>query len=211
MKKIYKLEHDFNHSGDSERDAFHVPFEGNNNIAYYMIDTEMYSFNLLPKQIFFQANFRLIPDYDYPFTDLNIPVMSIRMLSTILSVKSIGYELIPVIMIDDTYLGKRFDTNGSLISIVPIIENYGAIRLTDGLLNYLDLDLSDYRPSRINPKVPSRVRKVVLKEPDKGFPSLFRVKYAPSSLFVSQETKEVLEASNIKGCVFNEIEVSGSL
>ena|SRR5690606_12613399 len=141
MKKVYKLERDFNHSGDSERDAFHVPFEGNDNISYYMSDTEMYNNSLLPKQIFFQANFQQIPDYDYPFTDLNIPVMSMRMLSAILSVKTISYELIPVIMIDDTYLGKRLDANDSLVSTVPIIENYVAIRLTDGLLNYLDMIL----------------------------------------------------------------------
>lgn len=208
MSKVYKLSHDYNHSGDSERDAFHVPFEGDNNISVYMIDTEMYDSNLLPDRIYFQANFRLIPYYDYPLTDLNIPVMHQRMLDVFLSLGEIKYEGIPVTMIDDTHLDKRFDESGNLNPSVPKNESYFAIRLTDGLYDFLDLDSSDYRPSRVNPNIPSRIRKVVLKKPAQGFPPLFRVKFTPSTLFISLAAKEALEANNIKGCVFEEVEVS---
>lgn len=208
MDKVYRLSHDYNHSGDPERDAFHVPFEGDNNISAYMIDTEMYGSGLLPDRIYFQANFLLIPKYDYPLTDLNIPVMHHRMLDVFLALDEIKYEGIPVIMIDDTYLGERFDGSGNLNPTVPKNEDYLAIRLTDGLHNFLDLDRSDYRPSRVNPNIPSRIRKTVLKKPDQGFPPLFRVKFTPSALFISQAAKEALEANNIKGCVFEEVEVS---
>lgn len=208
MDKVYKLSHDYNHSGVPERDAFHVPFEGDNNISAYMIDTEMYGSDLLPDRIYFQANFLLIPKYDYPLTDLNIPVMHHRMLDVFLSLGEIKYEGIPVIMIDDTYLNGRFDDSANLNPSVPINEDYIAIRFTDGLYDFLDLDSSDYRPSRVNPNIPSRIRKAVLKKPDQGFPPLFRVKFTPSTLFISQAAKEALEAAGIKGCVFEEVEVS---
>lgn len=173
MDKVYKLSHDYRHSGDSERDAFHVPFEGDNNISVYMIGIETYGSEVLPSQMFFQANFRLIPKYHYPLTDLNIPVIYERMLKIFLGLDKIGYEFIPVIMIDDTYLAERFDSSGNLNPSVPKNEDYIAVRLTDGLYDFLDLDNSEYRPSRVNPKVPSVIKKVVLKKPPQGFPPLF--------------------------------------
>ena len=208
MDKVYKLNHDYDHSGDSERDAFHVPFEGDGNISAYLIDTEMYSSDLLPDFIAFQANFQLIPNYDYPLTDLNIPIMHKRMLEIFLSLGRINYEYIPVIMIDDTFLDERFDNSGNLNPSVHKNEDYLAVRLVDGLYDFLDLDKSDFRPSRVNPKIPSRINKAVLKKPVEDFPPLFRVKFSPSSLFVSQAAKEALETNNIKGCVFEEVEVT---
>jgi hypothetical protein len=47
-----------------------------------------------------------------------------------------------------------------------------------------------------------------LKEPLGGFSALFRVDVISSSLFISQSAKEALEAAGIKGCVFEEVEVS---
>ena len=70
------------------------------------------------------------------------------------------------------------------------------------------MDKSEYRPSRANPSVPSRIRKVVLKKPKIGFPPLFRVKYTPSSLYVRQEVKDDLLNNNIKDCVFEAVEVT---
>lgn len=208
MSKVFKIDFDYNHSGDSGRDAFHVPFAEEQNISVYMIDTEMYESSLLPEKIYFQANFNLIPEYDYPLTDLNIPVMSKKMLGITQTIGDFNFEIVPITMIDDTYLDKRFDSNNNLLASVPKNEDYVAVRLTDGLYSFLDMDKSEYRPSRVNPNIPSRVRKIVLKEPENGFPPLFRVKYTPSTLFVSKETKEALEATNIKGCVFEPVETS---
>lgn len=208
MSKVFRLDFDYNHSGDGERDAFHVPFDEEQNISVYMIDTKLYESNLLPEKIYFQANFNLIPEYDYPLTDINIPIMSKNMLNIVQKIGDFNFELVPIIMIDDTYLGERFDNDNNLISTVPINDDYIAVRLTDGLYDYLDMDNSVYRPSRVNPNIPSRVRKVVLKEPQNGFPPIFRVKYTPSSLFLSNAAKEALEKANVKGCVFVPVETS---
>lgn len=55
---------------------------------------------------------------------------------------------------------------------------------------------------------PTLVSKYVFKEPKDGFPPLFRVFEKPSSIFISEEAKKVLEANNIKGCIFEEVEVT---
>jgi hypothetical protein len=47
-----------------------------------------------------------------------------------------------------------------------------------------------------------------LKKPINGFPPLFRLDESRSKLFISEEAKRALELSDIKGCIFEPIEVS---
>ncbi len=204
---VYKLDWDYNHSGDTERDAFHIPFKDDDKVMHYFASPEIYGKELLPTEILFQANFNLVPAYDYPLTDLQIPVLTTRMYD-ILSGLGLGeHNIIPVIMIDDTYLGERFLPDGSLSPNTPVNKDYVALRL-GSLRDYFDREKSDYRPLRSNPNAPGRIKKLVLKEPISGFPSVFRVDVISSSLFVSEKAKNALETAGIKGCVFEEVEVS---
>jgi len=206
-KKVYKLDWDYGHSGDTERDAFHISFKGDDKVMYYFSSPEIYGSELLPSEILFQANFRLIPSYDYPLTDLQIPIISRQMYDVLKRIGLTDHLVVPVIMIDDSYLGDRFQSEGFLSPDVPTNNDYLALRLSS-LQSYFDSEKSDYRPLRSNPKAPGRIKKLVLKEPLGGFSALFRVDVISSSLFISQSAKEALEAAGIKGCVFEEVEVS---
>lgn len=204
---VYKLDWDYGHSGDTERDAFHIAFKDDDKIMHYFASPGIYNKELLPPEILFQANFNLVPYYDYPLTDLQIPIMSLRMYDILNNLDLEEHHTIPVIMIDDTYLGERFISDGSLSTETPINRDYIALRLSL-LRDYFDRERSEYRPLRSNPDALGRIKKLVLKEPPSGFPSAFRVDVVSSSLFISQAAKESLEANNIKGCVFEEVEVS---
>jgi hypothetical protein len=207
VKKVYKVNWDFEHSGDMERDAFHISFPDDDKIMYFFSSPEMYSEDLLPKEILFQANFNLIPNYDYPLTDLQIPILSVRMLNTLEEIRCFDYYAVPVIMIDDTYMEERFNEDGNLNIKVPTNKDYVAVRLSN-LLDSFDYENSDFRALRSNPKAPGRIKKLVLKEPKLGFPPMFRVNVISSTLFVSEEAKIALEQNKIKGCVFEEVEIT---
>lgn len=205
--KVYKLDWDYQHSGDTEKDAFHIPFNDDDKAMYYFSSPEIYGADLLPDEILFQANFSLIPSYDYPLTDLQIPILSRRMYEVLQLIGLKDDLVVPVIMIDDSYLGDRFKSEGILNSEVPTNKDYLALRLSS-LQSYFDSENSDYRPLRSNPNAPGRIKKLVLKEPPEGFPPIFRVDVISSSLFISQIAKEALESAGIKGCVFEEVEVT---
>jgi hypothetical protein len=53
--------------------------------------------------------------------------------------------------------------------------------------------------------IPTHVNKFALKEPDKGFPPLFRLPFKQSSLFISGEARKVLKELNIKGPSFRSL------
>lgn len=207
MAEVYILKCDFNHSGDSETDATHMSFKDDKKISLYFSNPLMYGDELLPEKIYFQADFNLIPKYDYPLTDLRIPVMSLRMLRVFEELESFEYSLIPVVMIDDTFLEKVFDDNGLLNNKVTVNEDYVALRLSKWMY-FFDYDNSDYKPSSINPNIPGTIKKAVLKKPLSGFPPIFRMDRLSSNLFVSAEAKTALEAANIKGCIFEPVETS---
>jgi hypothetical protein len=207
---VYILHCDYSHSEDSERDALHFPFAEDDKITYYFSNPLLYGEELLPKVIYFQANFQVVPYYDFPLTDLSIPVVSTKMLSVLKNVGDFDCLEIPVIMVDDTYLDKKFDENGNLKNDVPSIDSYKAIRLPS-LISCFDYDKSEYKPSRSNPKLPSRITRVALKQTNGSFPPIFRVDVVSSEIFISQMAKDELEQSGIKGCVFQEVEVSGEL
>ncbi|MTI30877.1 hypothetical protein [Xanthovirga aplysinae] len=200
--KVYKLTHDYNHSGDPERDAFHFPFEHANKASIMFINPKYRE--RLPDKIYFQANFSLIPEYDYPLTDLRIPVMSLKMLSVLKSLGEFEHLEVPVEMIDDAYPVEDVE---SLQEEVPVIKTYIALMLMSRE-NVFDYKTSIFEPSSFDPSKPGIIEKLVLHKPKNGFAPIFRIDEAPDILFVSQTAKESLEVNGIKGCVFKPVEVS---
>lgn len=205
MSKSYILKHDFTHSGDPERDAFHVPFQYSDRASTIFLNPKYK--DKLPNLIYFQANFNLIPEFDYPLTDLNIPVMSDRMLEVLKVIGAFESFEVPVVMFDDTFLGDRFNSDGSLNLEVERVESYQALVIMNRE-SVFDFDNSEFTPSTIDPSKPGVISRVVLRKPENGFLPIFRIPETPSTLFVSQEAKEALELAGIKGCVFEEVEVS---
>lgn len=205
MSNCYILKHDYTHSGDPERDAFHVPFQYSDRASTIFLNPKYK--DKLPNIIYFQANFNLIPDFDYPLTDLSIPVMSKGMLGILKGVKAFESFEVPIVMFDDTFLGERFDNDGRLKSEVNKEESYQALVIVNRE-SCFDFERSEFTLSTIDPSKPGVISEIVLAEPENGFPPIFRIAETPSTLFVSQSAKEALEAAGIKGCVFEEVEVS---
>ncbi|MCT4616430.1 MAG: hypothetical protein N4A49_16365 [Marinifilaceae bacterium] len=204
MIRVYRLEFDYDHSGDSERDAYHIPFKDDAIISGLLMSPKYAD---IPDKIFFQANFNMIPLYDYPLTDLNIPIFSKRMMKVIETFGSFEYRKVDVIMIDDTYSNKLFDSNGDILSDVPINIDYISIQLKTRF-DCVDYEKTIFKKFNSQPNKLGLVRKLVLKDLSVNYPPIFRINEKPSSLFVSAEAKEALEAANIKGCVFEPVETS---
>ncbi|MBI9064673.1 MAG: hypothetical protein JEZ14_21995 [Marinilabiliaceae bacterium] len=202
MEKVYKLSWDLSHSGDPEKDAFHLPFKNENEFGVDIISLREFE---LPEQIYFQANFNLIPKYDYPLTSLEVPVVSKRILEILNSLGDFSFRLIPVIMIDDTYFSELFDANNRLNSNVPVNTSYSIIQIMS-YTEVFDYENSIFEEDFILPV--GHIDKLVLKKPQNGFPPIFRIQEKASEIFISKEAKEALELANIKGCVFEEVEVT---
>lgn len=202
MKKVYKLHYDFNHLMYADFDSFHIAFESSNLIGANMISTRDFK---LPEKIYFQANFNIISNYDYPITDLGIPIMSKRMINILLKIKDFKFREIPIVMIDDTFMSDLFNSNGELVMDVPVNNNFIALQLMETCIAF-DYENSIYEEDFILPV--GYIKKLVLQEPKNGFPPLFKIEESLADIFVSQEAKETLEEQNIKGCIFEEIEVS---
>ena len=205
MKKLYKLLHEYEHLIDMDFDASSEPFIGIDTIGYDMMNTE--SFNM-PKEIYLRANFNVIPNNtDYPITDLTFPIISKKMIDILLSVKKINIKYFQTIMIDDTFLDDYLDENGKLNQNIPLNTSFFAIQFLQ-VEDVFDYSTSIFKPMRSNPELLGIIKKMVLKEPENGFPPLFKIKESLPNIFVSQEAKEALEEQNIKGCIFEEVEVS---
>ncbi|MFV0541355.1 MAG: hypothetical protein ACK5MZ_08990 [Aestuariibaculum sp.] len=205
MSNCYILKHDFTHSGDPERDAFHVPFQYSDRASTIFLNPKYK--DKLPNVIYFQANFNLIPEFDYPLTDLNIPVISDQMLQVLKGVRAFESFEVPVVMFDDTFLGDRFNSDGSLKLEVKKVESYQALIIVNRE-SVFDFDNSEFTPSTIDPSKPGIISRIVLRKPENGFSPIFRIPETPSTLFISHAAKEALEAAEVKGCVFEEVEVS---
>ncbi len=202
MKNIaYKLNWDKDHLIDSDFDASLVRFKGSEETTRLMSSRELN----LPDKIYFEAFFDTLFDVDYPISNVNWPIMSNKMYKLITGFKPIAHKKIPLIMLDASFSSKtRFDADGQPN---PGVANYDyvAIQLLDPI-DVFDWDKSIYKQNKMFPDKVSLIQKLVLKEPEGGFPPLFRLKASRASLFVSSEAKQALENSGIRGIIYTETE-----
>jgi hypothetical protein len=110
-------------------------------------------------------------------------------------------------MMDDTYLDGYCDRHGKLKSEVLINRDYVAIQIMK-YTDAFDFEASEYTRDPDRPDRARLIRKLVLKEPSTGFPPIFRIEQKASSLFVTERTRQALEANEIVGCVYSEVMVS---
>jgi len=158
--------------------------------------THKYEF---PERIFFKANFATLQWTDFPVCNPQWPLMSRRMLDTLLSVGPIPHRAIPVIMLDRT-VREPFDASGNPRPGVTD-ERFVAVQLTEHL-DAFDWERSEYERSKFAPQLVGRLQKLILKEPADGFPALFRLSAMPGRLFVSAAAREALEKAGIRGVQF---------
>jgi hypothetical protein len=124
------------------------------------------------------------------------------MLSVLLSVGSFSHQAIPVVMIDTEVKYneeiKKYAKSGARN------HNFSLVRIP------VHLDVFDWENSvyKLDPDLPGRVelstvKKIVLKEPEEGFPPLFKLSAMPYALLVSAEAKTALENAGIRGTRFS--------
>jgi len=200
--KLYKLNWDFTHSGDNEFDATHHPFFESENTIHYLMNPERHELSKVKNPILFQADFSIISKYDYLTNSLRIPILSERVIEIIISKNKI--DLFDIIMVDDTYMEERFDANKNLRPEVPTINEFKTFRFRQ-TENYINLDQSEYRPLRSNPNAPGKINKLILNIPTEGFKPIFRTKWIPSSIILTEELKTEFEDKEIKGFMYEEL------
>lgn len=205
--KVYSLKLDTLRQGDPAYDAIVIPNENSNKYSHYFINPNLYSIDKLPSKINYLANFSYVESYDFLFNDTGLLLVSQKVLSLIKDYSSIKCTAVPVLLIDDTYLEDKFNNCGELLSDVPVNKEFYALRFEE-LKSYFDFENSDFRPSRFDPEIPGRIRKLVLREPAEGFPEIFRTKEKASEIFVLESFKNKIEEASIKGCLFDEVEVT---
>jgi hypothetical protein len=204
MTKVYKLLHEYEHLVDMDFDATSEPFENKDTIGYDMMNIIPFD---MPNKIYLRANFNVVPNNtDYPITDLTFPIFSKNVLDLLNRIQKIEIASFPTIMIDDKFSDDYLDQNRDVHSELNLDASFFAIQFLE-LSNVFDYTNSLFKPMRSNPELPGIIKKLVLKEPENGFPPLFKIEESLSSIFVSQEAKEALELHSIKGCIFEEIEV----
>jgi hypothetical protein len=156
----------------------------------------------LPERIEFESvgNFLMIHDLmrtrvtDFPYNRQGWPIMSKRMLETLLSVREFPHQVIPIVMLD-AFTPAEFEEN----------HDYVAVQLLE------HQDVFDWEKSiyELDPEVPNCIKstsleKIVLRTPPEGFPPLFRIGTASlrPDLYVSPEGKAALESAGIRGVNF---------
>jgi hypothetical protein len=158
----------------------------------------------LPNPVEFDAIGDVFETIDYPYTDVRWPIMSQRMLNTLLSVVNFRHRAYPLKMIDCQVIGHNKKDNSSVISGIEY-DNFFAVQVLEDL-DVLDLENSIYERSTRNPDVLINIKKTVFKEPTTGFPPLFRAVHRETYLYVSAEARTALEAAGIRGVDFIQAE-----
>jgi hypothetical protein len=161
----------------------------------------------LPELITFDAALCFTEMVDFVYNDAHWPIVSKPMLTALQSIGAFFHQVIPLIIADDSL---RYDEHLKQ-DVRSDIKSYNYLALQ--LLEHLDIfdwDNSDYQlldgdNSTVPPVAPNRLfklSKLVLKQPDTGYPPIFRITALPRHLFVSAQAKAQLEAHNIQGIRF---------
>lgn len=194
---VYQLFWGYDHLHDEKFDAALVRFAGWEQVAGWQSTRSIST----PDKIYFEANFKTLAQTDYPANNVSWPLMSRRMLETLLSQGSFKHRIIPVVMLDNSLpAGKRLDSAGHPLPGAANLD-YSALQLLE-TADYLDWERSEYKQSKVIPNVISQISKLVLKEPPGGFPPVFRLAAKSNYLFVSARTKQALEEAGIRGVQF---------
>ena len=192
--KNYILSWDLDHLIDLDNDAWLVKFPGYENIQLSLLR----EYNL-PERIEFDAVFDAIQSSDYPINNVDWNIMSQKMLNTLLSVGNFRYKAIPIVMVDCEVIGlggQRSEKEDHRFIAVQLLEH----------LDIFDWENSVYEPDLTRTDLVDSIDKLVLKQPQDGFPPIFRLSVYPYVLFVSGKARMALEQAGIKGVVFEEIE-----
>lgn len=194
MAEPYILNWDLSHLGDDSHDARLIKFPGWENVVR-LASTKEYS---LPDKIAFSANLRTLKSIDFPYNDVNWPIISKKMLDVLVAVRNFPHRAIPIVMLDDVV---TFDEQGDAQHSGDENHEFVAVQLLEHA-KVIDLERSVYEVDEEFPGRVDNVEKLVLKEPQEGFSPLFRLAEYPVPLLTSPSARLALEEADIQGLVF---------
>lgn len=206
MNKAYILNVDYSQIVDDQPNIHKIKEDDYLDLSQ-VLASEKHEIN--EKEIIMRADFNQIVKYDFVQNELNIPIVSQKFIDA-LKINQLEYmQLISIILLDETVPpNKIFKLLGNGVrKEVSRNTNFYTLKFNNQF-DYCDKENSTFRKLRSQPDSLGILKKTVLKEPANGFPSLFRIKESVSKLFLSAQAKEALESNNIKGCVFEEVEVT---
>jgi hypothetical protein len=146
---------------------------------------------------------RLPHQTDFLNNDLLWPIVSKRMLYVLLSVGNFPHKAIPV-KIFDYSLRNELNNYLNREELPPEIcnQDYVALQLLERT-DAIDFEHSEFEEPIPNSIVPPQITWLILKEPKKGFPPIFRSdKKNTTFLYVSSVAKDALEEAGIRGLEF---------
>lgn len=201
VKQAYNLRHDAVHIEDTSReyDAYIVEWPEYREYSTKFMDPD--DFDYPSHDVKFQGYESSLSDTDYPYCSVSWPIMSKRMLNTLLAVREFPHRTWDVpfvgfpdnaperLLIQELRDGVRHD------------NEFIAVQLLEEL-DIFDRENSTYKTYTAMPDEVMSIRKLVLKVPEEGLPPIFRLKVDPVLLYVSPEGRAALEADNIKGIRF---------
>jgi hypothetical protein len=200
VKQAYKLKHNAVHITDTSReyDAYIVEWPEYRNYTTKFMDPD--DFDYPTHGVEFHGYESSLSDTDYPYCSVSWPIMSKKMLNTLLSVREFPHRTwdVPFVGFPDNAPAGLLEQG--LSGGVRHSDEFVAVQLLEHL-DIFDWENSIYDMDPMFTDEIDRIRKLVLKVPEEGLPPIFRLKVYPI-LFVSPEGRAALEAANIKGVRF---------
>ena len=181
MSKAYKLSHNLDHCrANQDYDVWHA-FKDRKE-RFHELFYRLEPFDELPPHRFEGKIEKRLSWLDYPRVNPLYPIVSKKMVNTLLSVGNFNHELKPLTIYD----WKSKDKTTDDFVFLHLLE----------WKDIIDRENSIYYPEI------GGIKKFALKEPRGGYPPLFLVKDAGLTWFVSDKAKETLEILEIKGVHF---------
>ncbi len=200
VKQAYRLKHDVDHLNELSHhsDAFIVEWPKYREYDNKFVEPD--EFKYPSHGVKFCGYESCLNDVDYLHNNVSWPIISRRMLTTLLEVKEFPHRTwdVPFLGFPDNVSEEllRQGLSGGIRH-----DEFVAVQLLDQL-DIFDWENSVYTMSEALPGTISKVRKLALKEIEGGYPPIFRIKTKPVPLYVSLEGRAALEAANIKGIRF---------
>jgi hypothetical protein len=201
VKQAYELDHNPVHIEDTSREYDAYIVEWPEYREYGLKFCHSKGFDYPAHGVEFQGYESSLSDTDYPYENVGWPIMSKRMLNTLLSVKEFPHRTwdVPFVGFPDNAPeellrkglrdGVRHDNE---FVVVQLLEQ----------LDIFDRENSVYKDSDILPGAVNSIRKLALHVSKDGLPPVFRLKVSPVQLYISPECRDALEAANIRGIRF---------
>jgi hypothetical protein len=201
IKQAYELNHDPVHIEDTSREYDAYIVEWPEYREHTLNFKNVGDFEYPNHGVEFHGYESSLSDTDYPYNNVNWPIMSKRMLNTLLALQEFPHRTWDVPFVGFLDNAPEMLLRRGLRDGVRHDNEFVAVQLLEHL-DIFDWENSTYKTYTAMPEKIMSIRKLVLKVPEGGMPPIFRLKVDPVVLYVSPEGRAALEAANIKGVRF---------